>query len=217
MRTTQIAAMPTVGYVTGHGTARLDELKAQAWALEQVCTRRGWELITVVYDVDHGKGRARARPALRSALQRLVDGEAACLAVDDLGGLCRSVAELSDILATVDRAGARLVSLRPEMDTGTDAGRDAARIVAAVSAWERTRAAERGRRGLAAAREKGALRPVIDPALKRRIERMRAIGMTLQGIADELNEAGVPTVRGGATWRPSGVQAAVGYKRPTRS
>jgi hypothetical protein len=46
---------------------------------------------------------------------------------------------------------------------------------------------------------------------------MRAIGMTLQGIADELNEAGVPTVRGGATWRPSGVQAAVGYKRPTRS
>jgi hypothetical protein len=24
----------------------------------------------------------------------------------------------------------------------------------------------------------------------------------------------VPTVRGGSTWRPSSVQAAIGYKRP---
>src|SRR3954447_1124746 len=150
---TQTAAMPTVGYVTGNATARLDDLRAQVSALEQVCTQRGWELVTVVYDVDHGKGRAR--PAPRCALQRLIDGEAACLAVHDLGGLCRSVAELGDILAALERAGARLFSLRPEIDTGTEAGRDAARIVAGVSAWERARAAERGRRGLAAAREKG--------------------------------------------------------------
>ena len=27
---------------------------------------------------------------------------------------------------------------------------------------------------------------------------------------------GVPTIRGGAEWRPSSVQAAVGYKRPRR-
>jgi hypothetical protein len=40
--------------------------------------------------------------------------------------------------------------------------------------------------------------------------------MTLQAIVDELNEAGVPTVRGGAKWRVSSVQAAIGYKRPLR-
>jgi hypothetical protein len=38
--------------------------------------------------------------------------------------------------------------------------------------------------------------------------------MTLQGIADALNEEGVPTVRGGAEWRPSSVQSALGYRRP---
>ncbi|MBA3263820.1 MAG: hypothetical protein H0T69_15355, partial [Thermoleophilaceae bacterium] len=27
---------------------------------------------------------------------------------------------------------------------------------------------------------------------------------------------GVPTLRGGAKWRPSSVQAATGYKRPSR-
>ena len=43
---------------------------------------------------------------------------------------------------------------------------------------------------------------------------MRAGGMSLQAIADRLNDEGVPTLRGGSEWRPSSVQAAVGYKRP---
>jgi hypothetical protein len=30
-----------------------------------------------------------------------------------------------------------------------------------------------------------------------------------------LNAEGIPTLRGGSYWRPSSVQAAVGYKRPT--
>jgi hypothetical protein len=38
--------------------------------------------------------------------------------------------------------------------------------------------------------------------------------MTLQAIADQLNAEGVPTLRGGAMWRPSSVQAALGYRRP---
>jgi hypothetical protein len=52
------------------------------------------------------------------------------------------------------------------------------------------------------------------PALQQRIAEMRKSGMTLQAIADTLNAEGVPTVRGGARWRPSSVQTASGYKRP---
>jgi hypothetical protein len=51
------------------------------------------------------------------------------------------------------------------------------------------------------------------PELQRRITAMRASGMTLQAIADALNDDNVPTVRGGARWRPSSVHAATGYKR----
>ena len=54
-----------------------------------------------------------------------------------------------------------------------------------------------------------------DPELSARISAMRAGGMTLQAISDTLNAEGVPTLRGGANWRPSSVQAATGYKRPT--
>ena len=90
-----------------------------------------------------------------------------------------------------------------------------------VSGWERERLSERTRQGLQAARRgnrRGARRAVADdPELRERIVRMRAQGMTLQAIADHLNESGVPTVRGGAKWRPSSVQAAVGYKRRPRS
>ena len=39
--------------------------------------------------------------------------------------------------------------------------------------------------------------------------------MTLQAIADVLNAEGVPTLRGGAMWRPSSVQRATGYRRPS--
>jgi hypothetical protein len=39
----------------------------------------------------------------------------------------------------------------------------------------------------------------------------------LQAIADVLNDERVPTQRGGAKWRPSSVQSAAGYKRPTRA
>jgi MinD-like ATPase involved in chromosome partitioning or flagellar assembly len=52
--------------------------------------------------------------------------------------------------------------------------------------------------------------------LKLRIREMRESGMTLQAIANRLNEENVPTLRGGARWRPSAVQAASGYRRPSQ-
>ena len=45
-------------------------------------------------------------------------------------------------------------------------------------------------------------------------ELMRQAGMTLQAIADQLNQQNTPTLRGGKQWRPSSVQAATGYRRP---
>jgi DNA invertase Pin-like site-specific DNA recombinase len=207
-----------LGYVSADGTTRIDdpELKHQAAAIEDFCARKGWELVTLVRDIQPATVRALNRPALGYAIERLGKGDASALVVAELARLCRSVAELREILDALLRADARLVSFEPEIDTGTESGRAAARIVSAVSEWERARRAERSRKGLAAARAHGALHSAIKPELKRRIVHMRAAGLTLQAIADELNEEGIPTARGGTKWRPSSVQAALGYKRPTR-
>ena len=84
---------------------------------------------------------------------------------------------------------------------------------------DETEREERTRNGLLAARAAARLRPpaVADGhELQQRIAEMRAQGMTLQAIADRLNEEGVPTVRGGR----SGARRASrprGYKRPNRS
>jgi DNA invertase Pin-like site-specific DNA recombinase len=205
---TELQRVTAIGYVVG-------DLRRQCETIDRLCARRGWELVSLVHDLGPAKGRALKRPGLSGVLQRLLVGDATCLVVTDLRVLCRSVGELGGILRALERADARLVALDPPVDTATQAGRVAVRILSAVSEWERTRTLERSRRGLAAAREKGAVQPAIDPGLKRQIARMRGAGMTLQAIVDVLNAEGVPTVRGGATWRPSSVQAAIGYRRPS--
>jgi DNA invertase Pin-like site-specific DNA recombinase len=217
MRATPVR-VAALGYVTRDEGGPLDDgdITEQIAALENVCVGRGWTLTALVHEVEPRRRRS-SRPALSYALERLSGDDVSCLVVTDLARLCRSVAGLRHILVALERVDARLVSLQPQIDTGTEAGRDAARILSAVSDWERRRAAERSRKGLAAARAKGAVQPAIEPELKRHIERMRAAGMTLQAIVDELNDSGVPTVRGGVMWRVSSVQAASGYKRPIRT
>ena len=203
-----------LGYVTSNGAARLHdaEITDQVTALERFCADRGWDLATLVHEVGPTKPRS-ARPALTHALERMTVGDISCLVVTDLGRLCATVAQLPRVVHALDHAGARLVSLNPAVDTGSASGHAAMEILSAISGWERDRAAERSRAGLAAARARGAVQPAIEPDLKRRIERMRGAGMTLQAIVDDLNADGVPTVRGGALWRPSSIQAAVGYQR----
>jgi hypothetical protein len=53
-----------------------------------------------------------------------------------------------------------------------------------------------------------------DPELLERIWAMRQTSMTLRAIAERLNAERVPTLRGGAEWRPSSIQTALGYRRP---
>jgi DNA invertase Pin-like site-specific DNA recombinase len=215
---TDSSGVAALGWLSSDGARRIDdkEMEEQLKALERHCARSGWRLVTLVHETGEPR-RGSSRPALDYAFERLGGGHATCLLVSDLGRLCRSVAQLRTLLDRLDGVGARLVSLQPPIDTGTRAGRDAAQVLCAISDWERIRAAERSRRALAAAREQGAVQPGIEPALRRRICRMRGAGMTLQAIVDELNSDGVPTARGGATWRPSSVQAAIGYKRPARA
>ena len=170
-------------------------------------------------DREPRNGKGLDRPGLGYALNRIEAGEARGLVVSELAQLSRSASDLGEILDWFARSDARLVAAAQKLDTGQEAGRLAARTLIEVSGWERERLSERTQKGLEAARLGGRFqrRAVADdPELRDRIAAMRAEGMTLQSIADRLNDEGVPTVRGGAMWRPSSVQAAAGYKRPRR-
>lgn len=211
-----------VGYTSarrGAGKAR-EELERQAGLIAQDCERRGFELIEVVHEREPVNGKALSRPGLAYALGRIANGEASALIVSELGRLTHSAAELGKVIEWLRHATARLIAVTHGLDTGDDEGRRAADLLVEVSRWESERLSERTRSGLQAARRRrgSSGRPAVvdDPQLYERIAQMRAQGMTLQAIADRLNEEGVPTVRGGVKWRHSSVQAAAGYRRPSR-
>jgi DNA invertase Pin-like site-specific DNA recombinase len=188
-------------------------------AIQALCAQRGLSLRRTVRDVEPARGDTQLRPGLRWVLDQLAAGEVQTLVVARLEHLTDSAAGLPDLLRWFEDRGCTLIAIDVSLDTSTEGGRVAAEALAQVGGWERERISVRTRRGLEAARSRGATRgrpAVADlPELRERIVEMRAAGMTLQAIADTLNEEGVPTLRGGAMWRPSSVQSATGYRRPS--
>jgi DNA invertase Pin-like site-specific DNA recombinase len=211
------AGHAVIGYVTVPTTVGSSREGASSAAIEAACEHAGWKLLEIVRDRD--RGRPLERPGLRYALQRIADGEARGLVVDDLQRLGRSVVNIGALMAWFRDAGATLIALDVGLDTSTPEGRHVATTLITMSVREQERIATRTRDGLAEVRANGrtAGRPAVSdrPELLQRIAEMRAANMTLQAIADELNAESVPTLRGGAKWRPSSIQAAVGYRRPT--
>jgi DNA invertase Pin-like site-specific DNA recombinase len=209
-----------VGYVSvpNGDSLKSPRLTTQMEAIDSLCRRRGWTLLEVVRDYEEPRGKALERPGLGYTLERVQRGEASCVVVSELRCLGRSLADVGRTLETIGRSRGRLVALDMGIDTAAPEGRKAANVLVRASAWERDRLAECTRKGLEAARANGGpvSRPSINdvPALKQRIAALRESGMTLQAIADRLNEEGVPTLRGGERWRPSSVQTAAGYRRP---
>jgi DNA invertase Pin-like site-specific DNA recombinase len=198
------------------GIVNSGEVTEQAELIAAECGRRGLELLELVREREPRNGKGLERPGLRYALTRISAGEAQGLVVSELSRLSRSAAELGGILEWFTRSGARLVAVAQGLDTDEPGGRLALGTLIEVSGWERERLSERTHEGLKAAREgRPRGRPAVadDPELWKRVMGMRSQGLTLQAIADRLNQEGVPTVRGGAEWRPSSVQAAAGYKR----
>lgn len=199
-----------LAYVAGQNGEAAEEHEE---AIREACDSRGWMLARLVRDIRTGNGRSLGRPGLSFALEELSEGTASRLVVHRLEHIARSVGELHMVLGWFMRTGIALTALDVGLDTGTPEGKTAARSLLSVGDAENKKVEAQTRAGLAAARN--ARRPAVSdsPELAGRIRSMRARGMTLRGIADTLNREGVPTVRGGAEWRPSSVQSVLGYRR----
>lgn len=205
-----------IAYVT-QATDRADgNAGRSARAIQAICERSGWDLLEIVHDPDDGPTLDRV--GLHDALERITSGAANGLVVDDLQRIGRSIVDLGALMAWFRDADATLIALDLDVDTSTAEGRHVADTLIALSARDHQRIASATRRGLAKGRASGRPtgRPAVShrPDLVKRIASMRAANMTLRAIADQLNAEGVPTLRGGKKWRPSSIQATLGYQRP---
>jgi DNA invertase Pin-like site-specific DNA recombinase len=205
---------PVIGYLTVSDGARRAEADGAAGAIEHACRSADWKLVEIVRDRE--ASRCLERPGLTYALRLIADGKARALVVSDLKRLRCSIIALGALMTWFGEAQAAFVALDLRFDTSTPAGHELAAALITLGDWERGHIAERTRSGLAdraSGRPAGRLVVSDRPALLERITAMRAT-MTLQAIADQLNAECVPTLRGGTMWRPSSVQAALGYRPP---
>jgi Resolvase, N terminal domain/Recombinase len=147
------------------------------------------------------------RTELAAALEAIASGEADTLYVERLGAVAGSLGELVRLLDWLAEASATLVAADVGLDTRGGAGARTLALLGEIDRWSREpadRRRPRGRPGLAAG----------SPELAEQIAGLRESGLSLHAIAEQLNSESVPTPRGGAMWRPSSVQSALGYRRP---
>jgi DNA invertase Pin-like site-specific DNA recombinase len=212
-----------LGYVSVRDTGQLENvhLREQADAIASLCGNRGWRLLEVVRDVEETKAGAIERPGLQYALERMGRGEATCLVVSQLGRLSNTASELARVLEWLGHTGGRLVAMDVELDTASPDARVALNALTAVGTWEREPLVEQPLPVVAEPEPEPARTAPLAPgevsAVKARIVAMREGGMTLQAIADQLNDEGVATIRGGTHWRPSSVRTAATSKRVSRN
>lgn len=193
------------------------------------------ELVAVEVDAGVS-AKTIERPGLARALSMIDTGRADGLLIAKLDRLSRSVADWDRLIAGYfgEKAGRKLWSVADSIDTGTAAGRLVLNVLMSVAQWEREAIAERTRDALRHKIRTGSrcgkvrYGHRVDPEDPRRsrkkglpvgladlpdeadavalMRELRAGGMSLRGIAEELTGRGIPTKEGRPRWDHSTVK-----------
>ena len=182
-------------------------LEAQRASILAESRRRNWSIDDVTFIEDAGfSGKDLKRPGIVQALDALKRGDADTLVVAKLDRLSRSMADLTRLLGVASKQGWALIALDVAVDTSTPTGEAMAHVIGTFSQLERRLIGQRTKEALAMRRAQGVRlgRPrTLPDDVAREIVARRAQGNTLQSIADELTDRGVPTAQGGRRWYAS--------------
>jgi DNA invertase Pin-like site-specific DNA recombinase len=207
--------MDVIGYVRVSTDKQAESglgQEAQLRAIESCCTQRGWTLVGVEQDVMSAKAMD-GRDGLERAISACRAGEGEAIIIAKLDRLIRSVSDFALLLERSRSEGWGIVALDlAGVDTTTPMGEFMATVVAAVAQLERRIIGERTSAALQIKIANGELvgrKPDTSPELIAKFKELREKGWSYRRIAQLLNLEGVPTARGGACWRPEGVQRAL--------
>lgn len=214
----------------GHSLAIVQPDRLRMW-----CAANGHALVDVVVDGegegDTFRGVSGGMPLAKrkggaELLARLRAGEADGVVVVSLTRLFRDVDDGRYFLRKVWRkSGVRLFSLGEPIDVTTAAGRFVLNQLLVAAEYERELTAERTAHTAQALRRAGRVygnvpygciaaggRLFRDPVAwqtRELIVGLRASGMTLRAISDELRRTRVPAPAGGTRWAPSSIDQLV--------
>jgi DNA invertase Pin-like site-specific DNA recombinase len=197
-------------------------------ACREYVKRHGHKLVAEELDLDQPGSRLQ-RPALDRALEAVEDGRADGIIVAALDRFTRSLAGGVELLQRLETANGALVCVREHFDTANPAtGKLLRSILLAVSEWQldaiksnwetaKRHAIERGVHisggvpvGYLRDHESKKLLPDPETALViAQAFQLRASGSSWQEIASLLEEAQVPTSKGGTNWSSSALRQVI--------
>lgn len=203
-------------------------LEAQAHKLSQWASLNDCEIIGSFEDAGLS-GTRSDRPGLAAAMD-LACKHKACLVVYSLSRLSRSTADTIALADRLSKAGAELVSLNEKIDTSSASGKMIFRLLSVLNEFERDQISERTSNALQHKRSKNELvgsvpfgyslaadgitleeNPTQQQALVL-IGKLKAKGLSLRQIAQELSQLGVTTAKGNQKWTHTAVQRILNRK-----
>jgi site-specific DNA recombinase len=208
-----------IGYVrvsTEEQAAEGYSLDAQRAKLAGYALANDLELVAVHADEGLSGKRADNRPALQSALAALRAGQATALVVVKLDRLSRSTKDVLDLVERSGREGWALHSLAEKLDTASAMGRFVVTVFAAIAQAEREVIGERTRAAMSHMKASGfrvgavpfgfdlatdgrtLVSNAAEQAIIGQVRDLKASGLSLRGIAAELNARGVLSKTGRA-------------------
>lgn len=213
--------MQVIGYTRVSTREQAEEgvsLAAQEEKVRAYCVARGWDCVEIITDAGVS-GAKLERPGLKQLIEKCQARSVEGVVVLKLDRLTRKVKDLGYLIEDVfEKHGVAFTSVQDNFDTTTANGRLVLNILGTVAQWERDVIAERTADALHHLRDNGqrfgqvpfgylladdekTLLP--DPEGQRVIQQMkvrRSDGLTLQQIADELEEQDISTQNGGRWW-----------------
>lgn len=217
---------PAIGYVRVSTDEQAREgisPAAQEDKIRAYCDLNDIELAEILIDAGES-AKTLERPAMQEALRRIRAGKVGALIVYKLDRLTRSPRDLYMLIDDeLNPRAIDLISMQEQIDTRTPAGRGMLGVMSVFAQMERELIAERTREALAHKKRQGhrlgttpygfvtpepgaEMEPNADELKAvRMILRRRHSGKSFRAIADELEEKGLSTKRGGK-WYPATVR-----------
>lgn len=217
-----------VGYIRVSTEKQADNgisIAAQRAKIEAYAVAMDLELVAIIEDAG-ASAKSLDRAGLRSALGMLENGKASALLVVKLDRLTRSVRDLGELVEKYFATRYSLLSLSDSIDTRTAAGRLVLNVLTSVAQWEREATGERTREAMKHKANKGEFCGGSAPygyavdndgklvpneaeqAVLRVVAELKAAGLSLRGIAAELDKAGLAP-RSGKAWQPQQIKRMV--------
>lgn len=187
------------------------------------CEAHGYRVAEVIRD-EGFSAKTLDRPGMARVRELVASRAVDAIVVYKLDRLTRSVRDFGQLLVDFEEAEVAFEAVSDRLDTGSPSGRLVVNIMVSVSQWEREEAASRTRDALAQAKARGVhlgkppvgwrvrdgqLVPGERIDVVGQVHALRREGLTLEQIADRMNELGVPTATGKGPWRRNTVVRAL--------